>query len=156
MACEASLSCIVSATGNQCGACGALNQACCGTNNAGTCTGTGLACGGRNAGAGTPGMCATCGGAGQLCCPTNVATPDGGAAPTACTATLACILSATGNQCNACGAAGQPCCGTGNNGTCTAGLGLVCTGRMNAGGVPGTCTAPPPADAGAPDVPAGQ
>src|SRR4029079_13832782 len=54
MACEASLSCIVSATGNQCGACGALNQACCGTNNAGTCTGTGLACGGRNAGAGTP------------------------------------------------------------------------------------------------------
>src|SRR6185503_4863176 len=142
------------ATGNQCGACGAAGQPCCGTGNP-TCA-TGLACGGRNAGMGVPGMCAACGGAGQLCCPTNVATPDGGAAPTACTATLACILSATGNQCNACGAAGQPCCGTGNNGTCTAGLGLVCMGRMNAGGVPGTCTAPPPADAGAPDVPAGQ
>jgi hypothetical protein len=157
MACEASLSCIVSATGNQCGPCGGLGQACCGMGNGGTCTTTGLACGGRNAGAGTPGMCAACGGAGQLCCPTNVAPVDGGPPATACTATLACIIATTGTQCGACGAAGQSCCGTGNNGTCTAGLGLACVGRMNGGGVPGTCTAPvTPVDAGAPDVPAGQ
>jgi len=100
-------------------------------------------------------MCAACGGAGQLCCPITGGAVDGGPAPMACAATLACLISTTGNQCGGCGAAGQPCCGTGNNGTCTAGLN--CTGRMAATGVPGTCAAPvTPPDAGAPDVPAGQ
>jgi len=85
----------------------------------------------------------------------NVTVADGGA-QMACGATLACLIAAAGNQCGACGAAGQPCCGTGNNGTCTAGAGLTCVGRMNAGGVPGTCTVPTPPDAGAADAPAGQ
>jgi hypothetical protein len=155
-ACQGALGCLVATAGNQCGACGAAGQPCCGTgNNNATCN-TALACGGRNAGMGVPGMCAACGGAGQLCCPITGGAVDGGAAPMACAATLACLIATAGNQCGACGAVGQSCCGTGNNGTCTT-AGLACVGRMNAGGVPGTCTAPPPpADAGAVDAPAGQ
>ncbi len=98
-------------------------------------------------------MCATCGGAGQACCPV-IAGVDGGAGQTACGTTMSCLLAAAGNQCGTCGGAGQPCCGVGNNGTCTAGLGLNCVGRM--AGVPGTCTAPVVVDAGVPDAPAGQ
>jgi hypothetical protein len=154
-ACQGALGCVLATAANQCAACGGAGQPCCGTGgiNATTCS-TGLACGGRNAGMGVPGMCAACGGAGQLCCPV-IAGADGGAPTTACTATLACLISATGNQCGACGAVGQPCCGVGNNGTCTT-AGVTCVGRMNGGGVPGTCTAPPPVDAGAVDAPAGQ
>ena len=81
-ACMAALSCMVSATGNQCGTCGGAGQSCCGTGNNGTCT-MGLACTGRMNGMGIPGMCATCGGTGQPCCPTM-----GGAA--ACQTGLAC------------------------------------------------------------------
>ena len=77
---SATLACIA----NQCTACGGVGQACCG---AGTCT-AGLACAGRNAGAGMAGMCTACGAAGQLCCPTNVPSADGGPPPTACQAAL--------------------------------------------------------------------
>ena len=138
MACETALACTVSATGNQCAACGGVGQPCCGTNNAGTCT-AGLACGGRNAGAGTPGMCATCGGTGQLCCPTGGAGVDGGPPPTACQTALSCILAAAGNSCGTCGGAGQPCCGTVNDGTC--GASLACGGRNAGMGLPGMCAA---------------
>ena len=136
--------------------CGGAGQPCCGTNNAGTCN-TGLACGGRNAGMAVPGMCAACGGAGQLCCPA-IANPDGGAGQTQCGTTMSCLVAATGSQCGTCGGAGQPCCGVGNNGTCTAGSGLNCVGRMAmaGAGAPGTCTAPVVPDAGVRDAPAGQ
>jgi hypothetical protein len=153
-ACMAALSCTLATGGNSCATCGGPGQPCCGTNNAGTCD-TGLACGGRNLGMAVPGMFAACGGAGQLCCPA-IANPDGGVGQTQCGTTMSCLVSATGNQCGTCGGAGQPCCGTGNNGTCTAGAGLNCVGRMAGTGVPGTCTAAVRPDAGAVDAPVGQ
>jgi hypothetical protein len=69
---------------------------------------------------------------------------------------MSCLVATAGNQCGTCGGAGQPCCGIGNNGTCTAGAGLNCVGRMAGTGVPGTCTAPVLPDAGVRDAPAGQ
>ena len=134
-ACMTPLSCLVGATDDVCGTCGATGQPCCGTNNAGTCTGTGLACSGRNAGQGIAGTCGPCGGAGQACCATAGQPADGGV--TACTAPLACMVATAGNQCGTCGASGQSCCGTGNNGTCDTGLG--CLGRSRANGMAGTC-----------------
>jgi hypothetical protein len=154
--CTGTMSCVVGATDNTCGTCGASGQPCCGVGNAGTCTaGAALACTGRNAGMGMAGTCGPCGGAGQACCPVAGGPPvDGGV--TACTGALACLVATAGNECGTCGGAGQPCCGVGNAGTCTAGLGLVCTGRNRGMGMPGTCAAAPPPDAGTPDAPAGQ
>jgi hypothetical protein len=57
----------------------------------------------------------------------------------ACTTGLSCVIGATSNSCGACGGAGQPCCGTGNNGSCTAGL--ACAGRDDNMGMPGMCGA---------------
>src|SRR5881394_3194671 len=74
-------SCMITATTNQCGACGATGQPCCGTGNNGTCS-MGLGCAGRVANMRMPGTCSTCGSVGQPCC-------SGGGA-TACSPGLAC------------------------------------------------------------------
>ncbi len=148
-ACMTPQTCVISATDNVCGACGASGQVCCGTGNNGTCNAA-LACVGRNAGMRLPGMCGPCGAAGQACCP--VAGGGGAdAGVTACVASLACLVGATGNECGTCGAAGEACCGTGANGTCNAGLG--CTGRNRNAAMAGTCGVIP--DAGTADAPAG-
>jgi hypothetical protein len=136
-ACMTDLACMLGASGNQCGTCGAAGQPCCGTGNNGTCT-TGLACTGRMSSMDMPGMCAACGAAGQPCCPTMGGNPDGGGT-TACMADLGCVVAATGNLCGACGASGQACCGSGGNGTCMTGFG--CSGRMASAGTPGMCAA---------------
>ena len=58
MPCQtAGMSCTVSPTGRKCTACGAMGQACCGTDDDGDCQ-AGLTCGGRNDGMGITGTCA--------------------------------------------------------------------------------------------------
>jgi hypothetical protein len=56
VACTTPLGCVIATAGNQCGTCGASGQPCCGAGNNATCS-AGLACMGRNRGAGMPGTC---------------------------------------------------------------------------------------------------
>jgi len=120
-----------------CKACGGLNQDCCGTNNAGTCTPPAnsaqqLGCTGRANQMGIPGKCTTCGATGEPCC--------GGE----CALANRCV----NNVCQACGKMGQVCCNSaGTLGDCAAGL--ACNGPS--GNTASTCGPP-----GAPPPPVGQ
>jgi hypothetical protein len=125
------------------GACGALNDPCCRSNNTYRCTASNVVCTGATGG--SAGKCAACGRSGQACCSGDTCTQAGaecnsdgicelcGAANQACcggpggecNTGLGCTPVDGGSACKPCGEATQPCCGTALDRYCATVM-LVC------------------------------